>query len=216
MRPTPPGRGKVSRRSDGPRTLARSPATPTCDSAREASGAISRLIPVPQDGGDGGDADPLAGLKSDIKSGKGRALIVETTAAGWGEGKAAAPQSDWKQQRIGPDPPAEFCDLREKAAESVLAAHGISSALLMGRSDGTLMREAWRQLLHGTLRPVARIIGDELAAKLDIAPPEFEFTALYASDLAGRAQAFQKLVAGGVSVESALAMSGLMGMEEAA
>ena len=182
----------------------------------EASGAISRLIPVPQDGGDGGDADPLAGLKSDIKSGKGRALIVETTAAGWGEGKAAAPQSDWKQQRIGPDPPAEFCDLREKAAESVLAAHGISSALLMGRSDGTLMREAWRQLLHGTLRPVARIIGDELAAKLDIAPPEFEFTALYASDLAGRAQAFQKLVAGGVSVESALAMSGLMGMEEAA
>ena len=42
------------------------------------------------------------------------------------------------------------------------------------------------------------------------------FTALYASDLAGRAQAFQKLVAGGVAVESALAMSGLMGMDEAA
>ena len=182
----------------------------------EASGAISRLIPVPQDGGDGGDGDPLAGLKSDIKSGKGKALLVETTAAGWSEGKAAAPQSDWKQQRIGPDPPAEFCDLRESAAQSVLAAHGIQPALLMGRSDGTLAREGWRQLLHGTLRPVARIIADELAAKLDMAAPVFDFATLYASDLAGRAQAFQKLVAGGVSVESALAMSGLMGMEEAA
>ena len=184
----------------------------------EASAVVAQLIPLPQGqtGAGDGDDDQFALLKADIAAGKGRVLPVQTTAGGWEEGKAAAPQSDWKQQRIGPDPPAEFCDLREKAAESVLAAHGISSALLMGRSDGTLMREAWRQLLHGTLRPVARIIGDELAAKLDIAPPEFEFTALYASDLAGRAAAFQKLVAGGVSVESALATTGLMGMEEAA
>ena len=182
----------------------------------EASGAVSRLIPVPQDGGAGGDDDPLAGLKADIAAGRGRALMVETVATGWGEGKAAAPMSDWKQQRIGPDPAQGFCDLREKAAESVLAAHGISSALLMGRSDGTLMREAWRQLLHGTLRPVARIIGDEIAAKLDTQPPEFDFVALYASDLAGRAQAFQKLVAGGVAVDAALATTGLLGMDEAA
>ena len=134
------------------------------------------LIPVPQDGGDGGDGDPLAGLKSDIKNGKGRALVVETTAAGWGEGKAAAPQSDWKQQRIGPDPPAEFCNLRDSAAQAVLAAHGINPALLMGKSDGTLMREAWRQLMHGALRPVARTIADELGAKLDMPAPEFDFT----------------------------------------
>ena len=183
----------------------------------EAGGAVSRLIPIPQDGGTGDDTDPLAGLKADIKAGKGRALLVETTNSGWGDGKTAAPQSDWKQSRIGPDPPAEFCNLRESAAQSVLAAHGIQPALLMGRSDGTLAREGWRQLLHGTLRPVARMIADELAAKLDLsAPPVFDFTALYASDLAGRAQAFQKLVAGGVALESALATTGLLAMDEAA
>ena len=182
----------------------------------EAGGAVSRLIPVPQDGGDGGDGDPLAGLKSDIKNGKGRALVVETTAAGWGEGKAAAPQSDWKQQRIGPDPPAEFCNLRDSAAQAVLAAHGINPALLMGKSDGTLMREAWRQLMHGALRPVARTIADELGAKLDMPAPEFDFTGLYASDLAGRAQAFQKLVAGTVPVADALAMTGLLAMDDGA
>ena len=183
----------------------------------EAGGAVSRLIPIPQDGGDGGDADPLAGLKADIAAGRGKALLVETTNSGWGEGKTVAPQADWRQSRIGPDPPAEFCNLRESAAQSVLAAHGIQPALLMGRSDGTLAREGWRQLLHGTLRPVARIIADELAAKLDLsAPPVFDFTALYASDLAGRAQAFQKLVAGGVALESALATTGLLAMDEAA
>ena len=154
-------------------------------------------------------------MKADIKAGKGRALLVETTNSGWGDGKTAAPQSDWKQARIGPDPPAEFCNLRESAAQSVLAAHGIQPALLMGRSDGTLAREGWRQLLHGTLRPVARMIADELAAKLDMPAPVFDFTALYASDLAGRASSFQKLVAGGVGLESALATTGLLSMDDA-
>ena len=57
----------------------------------EAGGAVAHLLPVPADGGDGGDDDPLAMLKADIASGRGRTLLVETTAAGWGEGRAAAP-----------------------------------------------------------------------------------------------------------------------------
>ena len=176
----------------------------------EAGGTVARLVPIPHDGGDG-DSDPLAALKADIAGAKGRALLVETTSGGMGEGRVAAPQKDWVQSRIGPVPPAEFCSLRDSAAESVLAAHGISAPILLGRTDGTAMREGWRQLLHGTLRPVARTVGDELARKLDLPePPVFDFSALYASDLAGRAQAFGKLVTGGMAVTEALGLAGLL------
>ena len=62
--------------------------------ANEAGGPVAQLLPVPQDGGDGGEdgTDPLSGLKSDIKDAKGSALLVETTSGGWGEGAVNAPR----------------------------------------------------------------------------------------------------------------------------
>ena len=55
---------------------------------------------------------------------------------------------------------------------------------------------------------LARILEYELTAKLD-GPVGLAFDA-YPLDLAGRAQSFQKLVAGGVSVNDALATAGLL------
>jgi len=52
----------------------------------------------------------------------------------------------------------------------------------------------------------------ELSEKLD-ASVSLDFAGLYASDIAGRAQAFQKLVAGGMAVPEALALSGLVAAE---
>ena len=46
----------------------------------------------------------------------------ETTAAGWGEGRAAAPQSDWQPRRIGANPPPVLPTLRGDAYDAVLAA----------------------------------------------------------------------------------------------
>ncbi|MDE0387951.1 MAG: hypothetical protein OXI75_04560 [Rhodospirillales bacterium] len=51
----------------------------------EAGGSVARLIPVPADGGAGGDGDPLAALKADIAAGRGKALLVETVASAWGD-----------------------------------------------------------------------------------------------------------------------------------
>ena len=45
---------------------------------------------VPED-----ETDPLEDLKSDPKKLGGGLSVVETTAAGWGAGKGAAPQKDW-------------------------------------------------------------------------------------------------------------------------
>lgn len=184
--------------------------------SEEASGTVARLLPVPHDGGDGGDDDPLAGLKADIAAGKGKALLVETTNSGWGEGKTAAPQTDWKQQRVGPDPSDSFRTLYGQGSEMVVAACGVPAALISGKADGTLARESWRQFLHGALRPVARTVAGELARKFELPAVAMTFDDLYASDLAGRAQAFQRLVANDkVGVNEALAISGLM-VEEAA
>ena len=176
--------------------------------ADEASGPIAQLLPVPADGGDGGDDDPLKMLKADIRTARGKALLVETvTGGGWGEGRASAPQRDWQASRLGANPPDAMATIRKDAFAAVLAACGCSPALF-DDSDGTSKREALRQWHLGTVLPLARLLEHELTLKL-AAPVRLRFD-LYNVDLAGRAQAFQKLVAGGVAVNEALATSGLL------
>ena len=175
--------------------------------ADEAAGPLAQLLAVPQDGGDDGDDDPLKMLRADLRAARGKALLVETTASGWGEGKASAPQSDWKQSRLGPAPPEVMAQLRRDAFEHVLAACG-SPPSLFTDSDGTSKREALRQWHLGTVLPLARLLETELSEKLET-PVKLRFD-LYNVDLAGRAQAFQKLVAGGVAVNEALATAGLL------
>ena len=176
--------------------------------ADEAGGPVAQLLPVPQDGGDDSDTDPLTALKSDIGKAKGNALLVETVAGGWGEGRASAPQADWKQARLGPMPPDAMVKLAESAFGRVLAACGASPALF-DDSDGTSKREAYRQWTMGVVRPFARLLSVELSEKLG-SPVSLKFDE-YGRDMVSRAQVFSKLIgAEGVSLEKALQISGLM------
>ena len=176
--------------------------------ANEASGPVAQLLPVPQGPDDpASEADPLSGLRSDIAAAKGKALLVETVAGGWGEGRASAPQGDWKQARLGPMPPEAMVTLARDGFARTLAACGCSPALF-DQSDGTAKREALRQWFMGTVRPLARVLEAELSRKFGESV-RLRFDG-YPMDLAGRAQAFQKLVAGGVAVSEALATSGLL------
>ena len=59
-------------------------------------------------------ADQTGSLGGDL-------ALVETTAAGFGEGRGAVPQKDWIPPRLGPE---GFCMLREDLGRSVLAACG--------------------------------------------------------------------------------------------
>ena len=70
--------------------------------ADEAAGPLAQLLAIPADGGDDSAEDPLKMLRADISGARGKALLVETTAAAWDQGKAAAPQRDWKPERLGP------------------------------------------------------------------------------------------------------------------
>ena len=178
--------------------------------ADESAGPLAQLLAVPQDGGDGGTDDPLAMLKADIRSARGKALLVETTSAGWDTGRAGAPQRDWKSARLGPQPPESLGTIAQQSFERVLAACGTPSSLFTD-ADGTAQREAMRRWHLGTVLPLAHMLEHELTAKLET-PVLLKFD-LYNVDLAGRASAFQKLVAGGVAVNEALQTSGLLAGE---
>ena len=180
--------------------------------ADEAGGPVAQLLTYPegQSGDDDDEGDPLATLRTAIAGAKGKALLLETTASGYGEGRSAAPRVDWKPHPLHPAPADGLVQVADAAFARVLAACGASPAL-WDDSDGTAKREALRQWHLGTVKPLARMLETELSAKLD-ADIRLRFD-LYNVDLAGRAQAFQKLVAGGVSVNEALVISGLLSDE---
>ena len=176
--------------------------------ANEAGGPVAQLLPVPRDGGDGADegADPLSGLKADIKAAKGSALLVETTAGGWDEGAVNAPRSDWKQARLGPMPPEAMVKLAESAFARSLAAAGVPPGLFAARSDGTTMRESLRQWHMGVVRPLATMLESELSDKF-ATPIRLQFDN-YGLDMVARAQVVSKLAAvEGISPEMALAIA---------
>ena len=117
-------------------------------------------------------------------------------------------QCDWVASRLGPMPPESMATIRKDTFAAVLAACGCSPAMF-DDSDGTAKREAQRVFLHGTVRPLGKLLAAELSAKLET-PVSLDFSGLYMHDLAGRASAFQKLVTGGMAPEKAAALSGLM------
>ena len=175
-----------------------------------ASGPSALLLTVPEgnDSGSDADDDPLAGLRADIGRARGKALLVETTASGYGEGKAAAPQRDFDPRPLHPTPDAGLVALAKDSFARSLAAAGMSPALF-DDSDGTAKRESLRQWHLGCVKPIAKMIEHELSEKLD-ARVRLKFDS-YPRDQVSRAQVFSKLIAAeGMSKEMALAISGLM------
>ena len=178
--------------------------------SEECGTTTAYLLPIPADGGDGSEDDTLKLLRQDIENAKGKPLLLETTAGGWGEGRTGAPMSDWKPQRLGANIPQSLVVLREQCEQSILATCGVSPALAYQQAQGTTLREAWRQFLHGTISPVAQVVANEIKEKLELDELNFNFNDLMASDISGRARAFQSLVGGGMDVERAASLSGVM------
>ena len=177
----------------------------------EESGArVGYVLPVPADGGDGGTEDPLASLKKDLAALQGNTALVETTSAGYGEGRAAAPQSDWKPQRMGANPPATLAELRGATNLDVLQACGIPAGLVSDRAEGSGQREAWRRF-GLTMQSVGRCVAEELAFKLEVPGLRIHFEALGSADTAGKSRAVGSFVKAGVPLARALELAGLRG-----
>ena len=168
---------------------------------QEVGGPVGNVLPLPIEGS-------LSALQHDINKLDGRTVLVESTAGGYGD-KEGAPKGDWLTRRIGANPPESMIGLRKDVQAGILAACGCPGSLLE-RSDGTLAREEMRRFLHSTISPVARVVAGEMAVKLDTQGLALDFSALFASDLSGRARAFQSMVGGGMDVGKAAALAGLM------
>ena len=122
--------------------------------------------------------------------------------------------ADVQAQRLGPEPPDSFAMLRKEFEQSIYSSCGIPPALLAAQGTGTAMREAFRQVLHGLLKPLGALVVEEIQAKLH---PEaaLSFDALRAGDITGSARAFGSLVTGGLSAQSAAAIVGFDDVEVA-
>ena len=175
--------------------------------SKEAGALVGYVLPIPSDGNDAS----VAQFKRDLQGLDGKIALVETAAGGWDAGRAAAPRRDYEPRRLGPDMPQSNISMYHEVNRLVLAACGIPTEIVDERTDGTSNREAWRRFMHSTLQPMGRIISAQCAeAGLLV---EFSFEPLMASDIAGRARAFGSLVQGGMEIEEAAALTGLIDVE---
>lgn len=173
--------------------------------ADEAAGPRGYLLPVPSAGG---QDQQVAGLRADIAALAGRLATVETQQS-LAADSGMQRRREWDVTRIGGAPPEVWPQVMDRATNDVLSACGIPQGLVIGDAVSAGLREAWRVFLFGTLAPLGRIVEQELAAKLET-PIRLNWDDLRASDIVGRARAFQSLVGGGMDVAEAAAVSGVL------
>ena len=155
--------------------------------ANEAAGASGYILPMP--------SDPANGiydkLKTDLKNAAGGTTFAETTSAGGGEGRAAAPLGDFHSRRYGLDVPAANVSLRADVEQCVLSIHGISPSLVQSNSDGTAQRESLRRFVYTTIEPIAKNVAAEVGRKLNAPGLTLSFDDLRANDLMAQMRAWR-------------------------
>ena len=172
--------------------------------ADEAGGPRGSFLPMP--GKDGKDATTDA-LRGDIKTANGGMLTVESMSSAWKSGEA--PPGDWMQKRFGPSPPDAMVQLLSAASQEVMGACGLSPSLFR-EADGVGQREAWRRALFSVIQPLGRLVETELQGKLDSPDIKLSWAELRASDLQARARSFKSMIDGGMELEKAAGLSGLL------
>ena len=169
----------------------------------EAGGPRGHLVPIPKNP----DAT-IDSLSKTIAGLRGAVALVESQHDAWGTASDGK-RSGWDPKRIGAAPSGPLVDLHAAATRVALACSGIPPELADAGVDATSRREAFRQFLHLTLRPLGEMVAGELRTKLDL-PANFrlDWTGLGAADTQGRARAFGALTGGGLEIERALTLTG--------
>ena len=168
----------------------------------EVSGPRGSLLPVPVDG----DDPTVTKLRADIKILKGQIALVQ--AGDW-DNSGGGRNTQWETKRVGANPPMALIELLKQASQEIYAACGINATLFSDQGASAGLREAYRVALFSVVSPLSKIVSHELSIKLD-SDVSLDFTELRAGDISGRARAFQSLVGGGMEIDKAAALSGLI------
>ena len=158
------------------------------------------MLGIPKDGEDG----TVDTLKTDIRDARGRVALLEV--GDWGD--TGGGQVDVASKRFGAEPPQSLVNLHTMASHEIMNACGLNIALF-GEGNAAATREAWRLALFGVLSPLGKLVESELKYKLEDSVT-LSWQELRASDLSGRARAFQSMVGGGMEVAQAVSIAGLM------
>ena len=177
--------------------------------SNEAARQSGYALPAPLEQLDDTKVDKIT---ASLDKMQGKTMMVPSMADGFGDGPSNI-RSDWSPQRIGLNPPQTLPPLRQDATVSMLSAAGIPPELFSPNATSASRREAWRQFLHGSVQPLAEVVTVELRNKLH-PRASLAFEGLFASDLQGRARAFQSLTAGGMDITAAAAASGILSPED--
>ena len=138
--------------------------------ADESKARVGYLLPIPELG----DAE-LDALKTDLTSLAGNVALVQSSAM---DGRETGGQADWTPRRFGATLPANNLTARGDVGIAISAALGLPPAL-SGSSDGTALREGFRQFLSASVRPYAALFEAELSRVME-QPISFDFRALRA------------------------------------
>ena len=190
----------------------------------EAGGPVGHVMAIPLDpkksgakgreGADPNTVQPLDALRADLGAARGGTILSETLGGGWGD-KDRGVRQEYKAARFGADPPPTLAVLRSDAGQAVLGACGVPVDLFAGSGSGQAARAAWQRFISGSVQAVADLAAQELAVKLDVPDLSFSFDRLYtAGNQQERAASFAKLVQGGMDVQKAASLSGVLAMEE--
>ena len=172
--------------------------------SEEAGSRSGYLLPIPS----GTPEEIQDGLKRDLANMKGNVGLVESTAAGWGQGRANAPQVDWQHRRFGATIPVGNIEIEARRIGGRARSHRRSARHVESDGRNCLAREAYRQFLASGLRAYATLIESELSLKLE-RPLRLNFSRLAAADVSGRARAYGVLVTNGMSDADAREITGI-------
>ena len=140
--------------------------------------------------------DQVAGIKKDLAQLHGDTTLVSPARPTQGQ----TITKEWEPQRVGPNWPDSINKAFDAAKNQLMLALGVPLDLI-DSNEASASREAWRRFLFGSLTPLALKVAEELTVKLD-QEVSFSFDNLQASDIQGRARAFQSLTSHGDNASS--------------
>ena len=169
----------------------------------EAETVNVHVVPVPN----GTGIDSTNAIRAGLAAASGRLAMPETTAAGGGDGFTSAPRSDWMVKRVGPEYSEHEVTLAQHVNAEVMSACGVPPILADAKAPAGGAREGWRQLLLGTVQPLASLIAEEAGRVLEV-DVGFIFHELAAADIASRTKGVKMLTEAGVERARAMELVG--------